>query len=232
MSLLDSLRIDYGLCKSKLHELTVYYGENIHQLDLPALSNRSRSLADDPQKIMSPSYIRALLSFIEGCQSILEVFLHADVETIRVLPVLTTFRAPFAFKALAMLKKRMENPDEVINLIIDNQTLAWDTYNNNISNIFEIASADRLYAYPSMALQIRDSILKSKRSDHEKYGFLNSRNTGITTEQHATPDIVMPDTILEDNLDLINNLTIPFYSTQSESAAWPSDFVDFGFYSF
>jgi hypothetical protein len=181
---------------------------------------------------MSPRYIQALFSFIEGCQSILDVFQHTDMETIRVLPLLTTFRAPFAFKALAMLKKRMENPDEVINLIIDDQTLAWDVYNGSMSKVFETASANRLYAYPSMALQIRDSILKSKRSDHEAYGIQNSRTTGITTEQQTTPDIILSDTILEDNRELIRNLTMPFYPAQDESAVWPMDFVDFGSYSF
>ncbi|KAE9368980.1 hypothetical protein N431DRAFT_486396 [Stipitochalara longipes BDJ] len=228
---IESLRIDYGLCRSKLHELTVYYGENIHQLDLPALADQSRGMADNPQGIMSPRYIQALFSFIEGCQSILEVFLHADIETIRVLPLLTMFRAPFAFKALSMLKKRMENPVETINLLIDDQTLAWDVYNGSISKLFETASANKLYAYPSMALQIRDSILKSKRSDHERYGFQNFRNTGTTTEQHGTSDIIVSDTMLEDNYELINHLTMPFYSGQDESAAWPMDFVDFGFYS-
>jgi hypothetical protein len=145
---------------------------------------------------------------------------------------MTTFRAPFAFKALAMLKKRMDNPDEAINLMIDDQTLAWNVYSGSVSKTFETASANRLYAFPSMALQIRDSILKGKRSEHERYGFQGSRNIDIATEQLAAPDIVVSDAILEDNCELMNSLAMPFYPGQDESAAWPMDFVDFGFYSF
>jgi len=33
-SFIESLRLDFDLCKSKLHEFTVYYGEDIHQLDI------------------------------------------------------------------------------------------------------------------------------------------------------------------------------------------------------
>ena len=44
------------------------------------------------------------------------------------MPMLTMFRIPFAFKALAMLKKRLSNLDDPIKLVIDEQTLAWDFY--------------------------------------------------------------------------------------------------------
>jgi hypothetical protein len=180
---------------------------------------------------MSPQYIRALFSFIEGCQSILEVFLHASLETVRVLPMLTTLRAPFAFKALVMLKKKMENPDEAINLVIDETTLAWDFYSTSIAKVFEKASADRLYAYPSLALHVRNSIIKSKKIDSGSHaGGIQSSQT-ITTLQHTAPDIGVSDFIFEENCKVVNDLSVPFYPAPGESAAWPSDFVDFAFYS-
>lgn len=200
----------------------------MHQLDLPALTSRSSGMVQGAQNMMHPRYVRALLSFIEGCQSILDVFLHATPETIRVLPILTIFRVPFAFKALAMLQRRMNDPKETLNLLIDDQTLAWDFYSDGVAKALETASADGLYAYPSMAMQIRKSMLASKKSEHARHNCHPSQTAGTATEPRTTPDLAMTDSTYGGQYDLLESLPLQFLQP-AEDGAWPDDFLDFNF---
>jgi hypothetical protein len=205
----------------------------MHQLDLPALATRSSTLIQDAQKTAHPRYIRALLAFVEGCQSILQTFLHTPSETIRVLPMLTIFRAPYAFKALAMLKARMANPQDVINVLVDEQTLAWEFYSDGVSRVMEAASADGLYAYPTMALRIRKSIRTSKKADRENYEAQVAAHAASTTampQQVLYPELNMTDTVYDSQYELLNGSIMSFFPPQGDgSDAWPADFLDFGF---
>jgi hypothetical protein len=182
-------------------------------------------------KIMSPRYIRALLSFVEGCQSILDVFLNASPETIRLLPVLTMFRAPYAFKALAMLRKRMENSEDAINLLLDEQSLAWDVYSGNVALAMEAASADRTYAIPTLALRIRESMLKSKTREDmtANRAPILSRPSAERSVQQNTADM---GPLFDTTYDMVDSLSMPFYSLPYENEMLASNFVDFDFYPF
>ena len=231
MRCLESLRIDFGLCKSKLHELTIYYGDDIHQLDLPALTGRAQGLAHNPQQIMSPRYIRALFSFIEGCQSILEVFLHSEADTLRVLPVLTMFRAPFAFKALAMLNRRVGDPSDNISQVIDEETVAWQSYSDGVREALEVASANELYAYPAMALHIRQAMVRSKKADQPNAGVQDFVQDDGTI-QCAANDNAVTDPTFAAHYGLLPNQAELFQADPGQMSLWPADFIDFDVFPF
>lgn len=228
IKLLESLKIDFGLCKSKLYELTIYHGQSMQQLNLPALSTRSSGLATDPQKIISPQYIRALLSFIEGCQTILQVFLHVELGIIRALPMLTMFRAVFAFKALAMLKRRMETCDDIINLLVDEQTVGFDSYSHGVLKAVEAASDGGLYAYPHMLVRVRQAMLKSKVSESSRKEIQTTELVSRTVEQPSIADLAANDFAYMNQGELHNSLplSMPFYESQHDSGGWPTYFVD------
>ncbi|KAM0451033.1 hypothetical protein ACHAPV_010252 [Trichoderma viride] len=153
-----SLEIDLTLCKSKLHELVICFDHNVQSLSLPSLATKADAPLPGSRAPLSPTYTRILLSFISDCQSILDVLLKTDPENIRSLPLLTFFRIPYAFKALAMLQKRVSDPNDKISQIIDNDTLKWAHYARSVSKVLEEASSHGLYAPAAVVLQIRDSV--------------------------------------------------------------------------
>ncbi|GFP60252.1 hypothetical protein TASIC1_0017001400 [Trichoderma asperellum] len=153
-----SLEIDLNLCKSKLHELVICFDHNVQSLSLPSLATKSDAPLPGSRAPLSPTYTRILLSFISDCQSILDVLLNTGPENIRSLPLLTFFRVPYAFKALAMLQKRVTDPNDKIIQIIDNDTLKWAHYARSVSKVLEDASTHGLYAPAAVVLQIRDSV--------------------------------------------------------------------------
>ncbi|KAL6886785.1 hypothetical protein GGI43DRAFT_418359 [Trichoderma evansii] len=153
-----SLEIDLTLCKSKLHDFVICFDHNVQSLSLPSLATKSDAPLPGSRAPLSPTYTRILLSFINDCQSILDVMLNIDPENIRSLPLLTILRVPYAFKALAMLQKRVTDPNDKISQIIDNETLKWAYYARSVSKILEDASAHGLYAPVAVVLQIRDSV--------------------------------------------------------------------------
>ncbi|PNP39595.1 hypothetical protein TGAMA5MH_08614 [Trichoderma gamsii] len=153
-----SLEIDLTLCKSKLHELVICFDHNVQSLSLPSLATKTDAPLPGSRAPLSPTYTRILLSFISDCQSILDVLLKTGPENIRSLPLLTFFRIPYAFKALAMLQKRVTDPNDKISQIIDNDTLKWAYYARSVSKALEEASSHGLYAPAAVVLQIRDSV--------------------------------------------------------------------------
>ncbi|EHK50144.1 hypothetical protein TRIATDRAFT_314369 [Trichoderma atroviride IMI 206040] len=201
-----SLEIDLTLCKSKLHELVICFDHNVQSLSLPSLATKSDAPLPGSRAPLSPTYTRILLSFISDCQSILDVLLKIGPENIRSLPLLTFFRIPYAFKALAMLQKRVTDPTDKISQIIDNDTLKWAHYARSVSKVLEEASAHGLYAPAAVVLQIRDSVgnmhlAESIPTPSLHTRTLRSRNAPAPEEYMPTPpDVVIgAQDVLHDN---------------------------------
>lgn len=239
MDTTESLRIDLSLCKTKLHEAAIYLGHEKQQLDLSELATSSKARSN-VSATLNPTYIRALLSFIRDCQSILDVILEADIKTLRSLPILTSFRIPYAFKALAMLQKRLEDPQDIIGTIIDNDTLQFHHYAKNVSRRMQDASEDGLYAIPAMALKIRDmagDYMRPETSNETSmYSSTSPRQTsyysagGTAPSQHSL-SYLSYSTLPDDIMLIGNSENMPQPELSSESFGnqfWQNDFMDTG----
>lgn len=160
------MRIDFCFCRGKLHELAIYADYNIEDLAVPFLSP-AKPLMDHTTGTndLNPTYVRALLSFINDCHAILDVVLTTDVTTLRCCPLLTHLRIPYAFKALAMVRKALESPNKSnISKVVDEETLRFKYYVVALSKHIEAASDQGLYSGPSTALKIRDLVMKMRPS--------------------------------------------------------------------
>lgn len=147
-----------------MHELAIYADYNIEDLAVPFLSP-AKPLTDHTAGIndLNPTYVRALLSFIGDCHAILDVVLTTDVTTLRCCPLLTHLRIPYAFKALAMVRKALESPNRSnVSKVVDEETLRFKYYVVSLSKHIEAASGQGLYSGPSTALKIRDLVMKMR----------------------------------------------------------------------
>lgn len=149
--------------KSKLHELAIHFDEDAQQLELGQLATASDSDHGAVGVSLNPLYVRTLLAFIDDCHSILNVILAADTQVLRAMPILTILRTPYAFKALAMLEKRSARPNDAIGKVIDQQSLKWQYYARNVSQVLEGGSQGGLYVVPKVALRMRDSTVKTQQ---------------------------------------------------------------------
>lgn len=201
--IVESLRTDFCFYKSKLHELAIYFDDDTRHLELGQLASATEGVSAGVRPSLNPIYVRILLSFINDCHSILKIILTADTQVIRAMPVLTMFRTPYAFKALAMLEQRALRVSDDISKIIDQQTLQWEYYAKNVSQVLEHASQGRLYSVPTMALRIRDCTVKGQqlRSIAEANGqsgagdqiSAGSVSWHVETLQFPNPDNELPD---------------------------------------
>lgn len=147
-----------------MHELAIYADYNIEDLAVPFLSP-AKPLTDHTigTDDLNPTYVRALLSFIDDCHAILDVVLATDVTTLRCCPLLTHLRIPYAFKALAMVRKALESPNKSnVGKVVDEETLRFKYYVVSLSKHIEAASGQGLYSAPSTALKIRDMVMKMR----------------------------------------------------------------------
>ncbi|KAK5053342.1 hypothetical protein LTR84_002316 [Exophiala bonariae] len=229
----ESLKIELKFCQSKLYELVVYLDQESQHLDLPQLGVATDHPLAAPQTPFTPTYIRTLLAFIGNCQSILDIILAADVHVVRTLPVLTMLRVPYAFKALAVLMKRMRNPDDSIGRIIDEDTLRWDHYASSVARQLEAASAMGLYAVPAAILKLRDVAGPSPRSLRAEDGNGESADSGRCSVQQPFPP---PPTASESSKLFILGSSVdvaPDFSlargvpAMSDNYFWYEDFTHF-----
>jgi hypothetical protein len=160
-----------SFCRSKLHELAAHFGEDGHHLEMTLLAATSSGLLSNPDTPLrlSPLYVRTILAFITDCHSILDSLLIAGTETLRALPLLSGLRGPYAFKALAMLERRADDPKNKMSQIVDRETIRWLHYAKKVSRMFEEASANGLFVAPTMALRIRDRAVNQDRLRQEVY---------------------------------------------------------------
>lgn len=86
--------------------------------------------------------------------------------------MLTFFRVAYAFKALAMLRRRAHNSESNISKIIDEESLRWGRYVHIMSEHMEAASDSGRFVVPAMVVSIRDSF----------------RNRWPATSSHRKPD--------------------------------------------
>ena len=157
----ETLKTDFYFYKSKLHELVIYFDVDTRHLELGQLVDPEEA-ATEIGASLNPIYVRTLLSFIDDCHSILDIILTSDAQTIRVMPILTIFRVPYAFKALAMLEKRATRPNDDMSKIVDRQTLKLIYYARSISKVLGAASESGRYAVPDTALRIRDATFRGQ----------------------------------------------------------------------
>lgn len=157
------MRIDLCFCKCKLHELAIYADHNIEDLSIPYLSPaKAVNTHSMGTATLNPTYVRALLSFVHDCRAILDAVLATDVAVLRQCPLLTHLRIPYAFKALAMLRKALDAPGRSnVSKIIDGDTLKFEYYVSALSTHVEAASCQGLFSAPSAALKIRDLVARS-----------------------------------------------------------------------
>ncbi|KAM0511042.1 hypothetical protein ACHAPE_010303 [Trichoderma viride] len=168
----------------------ICFDHNVQSLSLPSLATKSDAPLPGSRAPLSPTYTRILLSFISDCQSILDVLLKTGPENIRSLPLLTFLRIPYAFKALAMLQKRVADPNDKISQIIDNDTLKWAYYARSVSKALEEASSHGVYAPAAVVLQIRDSVGNMHLAEGIPTPSLNTRT--LRSSNALTPGEYMP----------------------------------------
>lgn len=157
----ETLKTDFYFYKSKLHELVIYFDVDTRHLELGQLVDTEEE-ATEIGASLNPIYVRTLLSFIDDCHSILDIILTSDAQTINVMPILTIFRVPYAFKALAMLEKRATRPNDDMSKIVDRKTLKLIYYAKSISKVLGAASQGGRYAVPTTALRIRDATFRGQ----------------------------------------------------------------------
>jgi hypothetical protein len=133
---------------------------------LAATSSGLLSNPDTPLRL-NPLYVRTILAFVADCHSILDGLLAAGTEALRALPLLLGLRGPYAFKALAMVERRADDPKNKMSLIVDRETLKWLHYAKKVSTLLEEASANGLFVAPTMALRIRDRAVDQDRLRQE-----------------------------------------------------------------
>jgi hypothetical protein len=213
--------------------LVVYLDQESQHLDLPQLGVATDPPLAAPQNPFTPTYIRTLLAFIGNCQSILDVIVAADVHVVRTLPVLTMLRVPYAFKALAVLMKRMKNPSDGIGRIIDEETLRWDHYASSVARQLEAAGAMGLYAVPAAILKLRDVAGPHPRPLRAEDGSGEPADSGPCSMQQPFPPpptasestkTFMPGSAVDVATDLSLGSEVP---ALSDNYFWYEDFTHF-----
>lgn len=194
----------------------MYYDRNVQQLDIPDLASHSDKTPQDQDMSISPGYIRALLSFVTGCHTILQSFLDASTDEIRALPMITMFRVPYAFKALAILRARCKEPGTAIGQIIDEETINFDFYAGQIFRALENASAGGTYAFPTMPLSIRASAARDQSLRSFETSMMDDQNMSMFAEQPFTS---MPELFVGDmpSMCQINGPMPPDFTNDTDS---------------
>lgn len=174
-----------------------------------------------------------LLSFIRDCHSILDVFSAAGVDVVRAMPLLTCFRIPYAFKALAILHIRLNARENDTSKVIDQSTLNWQGYVKDVSNAMETASCNGLYPVPEAMLRIRDTVRCSLRAGGAASGY------GHVPDAHASSRELNGSTLSvaygseEDSIDSTDSFAVDFTSTDLgmeflDDSPWPYFPMNFG----
>lgn len=133
----------------------------MEHLSLPSLfQKRPTSNMESTQAALNATYVRAVLSLVADCHSILDATLETPVDILRCCPILTFFRIAYAFRALAMLRSRASDPNNSVSVIIDDESLKWEYYVKMTGVHMDAASANGIYLVPAMTLRIRDTFRK------------------------------------------------------------------------
>ncbi|KAL9082394.1 MAG: hypothetical protein Q9165_008904 [Trypethelium subeluteriae] len=157
------MKMDLWLYRSKLHSFSIYFDQDTQHLELSSLATNSGGSSPTHRVSLNPTSIRGLLSYIEECHSILNIFLGVDYESIRSMSTLALLRVAYAFKAMSIMEKRASDPGDSISRIIDQDTVRWPYYAKNVSRIMEGASQAGLYPAPTLVLRIRNRTVSEVR---------------------------------------------------------------------
>ncbi|KAL9077547.1 MAG: hypothetical protein Q9157_003349 [Trypethelium eluteriae] len=200
-----TMKMDLWLYRSKLHGFSIYFDEETQHLELSSLATSGGASSPTRHVSLNPTSIRGLLSYVEDCHSILDVFLGIDYESIRCMSTLALLRVAYAFKAMSIMEKRASDPRDNISRIIDQDTVRWPYYAKNISQIMEGASQDGLYPGPTLVLRIRNRTVNGVRlrGIANKVASDAPSNSEVSIDPHAeTQSYFLFDTFVPGWMDL------------------------------
>ena len=179
----DSLAIMYHHSFIYLHEMALHVDHSPEDFRPPYQLDRVRTVRTG-RSATTPSYIDAVMRCISSSHSLLEVFLHMDIESLQAIPIFTYIRVSYALFVLLKLYSSARDLDSGLTGCIDKESLNLRFNIDSSVELLNVVVSSGKCKVPSVFLRM---LLKIQAWYQVQEGEADSKyNTGRT---NPTPTI-------------------------------------------
>jgi len=190
-----SLAVHFHYARSKLHESFSKFNHDTEDATTLSIWRAPEPPSTRPV-VLSPAYVKAVLSFLSSAHATLDAFLTINDESLRTGPVVTYIRALYMMKRLLKLNTILQMKEHELSKIIDNEDLRLAFYFEQIRKKLAHVSGDTKCKISTKILGVLN-----KLGDHWRHKECPVLEAGEKTVDAPLQDLRPTSTDLNKDLD-------------------------------